>query len=164
MTSLPLSTAENEATLNVKLPSNLYSVYAALKQKTDSLATWLILNGCADVEDDEHARQKYECSVPDLEIFAANVISKEIIIPDQVIQDLVFTMGAKQRSRHGISLSQSRATKNGRRTKAMITSSQCKLHRYASSSFDPLAFEVSGSNDGDLLLGCVVYMTISLQP
>ncbi|MCJ1380447.1 hypothetical protein MMC17_003551 [Xylographa soralifera] len=79
----------------IKLPLNLHMVYKALKQETNSVATWLILNGGNEDEAKVGQEAEHECNVADLLPFAGNALEKGKLIPHRFYESLAFVVNAR---------------------------------------------------------------------
>ena len=129
---------EHTKTATIKLPLNLHVLYKALRQKTNSLATWLILNGGSEDEADVGHEGEHECKVADLLSFADNALGRGRHIPERICEALVFVIIARTE----ISLWYKtfvEVIRRGRETKAMTTSRSCEFFIPSSSHRCPLA-------------------------
>ena len=79
----------------VKLPLNLHAVYKALKENTNSLATWLILNGNNEDQPNAGKEAERECKVADLLSLAENALGRGRNIPEHVYEALGFVINAR---------------------------------------------------------------------
>ncbi|MCJ1433443.1 hypothetical protein MMC27_002804 [Xylographa pallens] len=86
---------EHTKPATIKLPLNLHVVYKALKQKTNSLATWLISNGGSEDEANVAHEGQPECKVADLLSFAETALGRGRYIPDHICQALAFVINAR---------------------------------------------------------------------
>jgi len=88
MSSVSMPAAE------AKLPSNLHSVYGALKRKTNCIARWLIENGSVGEIAAKPPGERV-CKVDELRSFANNVIDRNVAVPDHILEALAFVVDAR---------------------------------------------------------------------